>query len=124
MPSCRRPAWSTTISSPASAMKAAPANAAALASKSNDGQETGWRPGDARLAAHAVGPAAQSDRPLPARYRNRRYRPRAGTGGALERTDVGRAYLLGGAAHLAGRSRHARTKSAHRHQLATRRVAA
>src|ERR1700722_3325557 len=123
MPSCRRPAWSTTISSPASAMKAAPASAAAPASKSNDGPETGWG-NITRLAAHAVGPAAQSDRPLPARYRNRRYRPRAGTGGALERTDVGRAYLLGGAAHLAGRSRHARTKSAHRHQLATRRVAA
>src|ERR1700728_5260584 len=102
MPSCRRPAWSTTISSPASATKAALANAAALASKSNDGQETGWRPGDARLAAHAVGPAAQFDRPLPARYRNRRYRPWARARRPLERADVGCAYLFGGTAHVAG----------------------
>src|ERR1700722_20829898 len=103
MPSCRRPAWSTTISSRAFAMKAAPANAAARASKSNDGQEIVWKPGfRTRLAADAVGPAAQSDRPLAARHRNRRYRPRAGARGALEWTNQRAAHLLGGAAHLAG----------------------
>ena len=54
------------------------------------------------LAAHAVGPAARPARPLAARYRDRRHRPWAGAGRALERPDPRRTHLLGGAAHAAG----------------------
>jgi DNA-3-methyladenine glycosylase I len=66
MPSCRRPAWSTTIWSPASAMRTAPESAAALACPRNDGEKIGSTHCSARLAAHAFGPAAQPDRPLAA----------------------------------------------------------
>src|SRR5882724_13567785 len=113
MPSCRRPAWSTTIWSPASVTKAAPENGARRASKPNDGRQAvgGRYP---RLAADAVGAKAGSARPLAARYRDRRHRPWPGAGGALERADPGRAYLLGGAAYAAGRSRDARAGPADR----------
>ncbi len=52
----------------------------------------------ARLAAHAVGPAAGPARSITRRHRNRRHRPRAGPGCALERPDGRRSRLLGGAA--------------------------
>ena len=57
----------------------------------------------ARLAAHAVGPAARPARSLAARRRDRGHRPRAGARGALERPDRRRPCLLGGAAFAAGR---------------------
>src|ERR1700692_763048 len=109
MPSCRPPAWSTTIWSPASATTPAAASTAPPASKSNDGQET-VRAGNLqpRLAADAVGAAARSPGPLTAGYRDRRYRPWPRAGRALERPDQRRAYFLGGAAHAVGRSRDAR----------------
>src|SRR5258708_33115312 len=114
-PSCRRPAWSTTIWSPASATRAAAEPIAAPASRSNDGPEIVrlryLHPG---LAADAVGAAARSLGSLAARYRNRRYRPWPRSRRTLERADQRRAYLLGGAAHAAGRGRHARADAARR----------
>ena len=56
----------------------------------------------ARLAAHAVGPAPRPARSIARRHRDRRHRPRAGPGCALERPDGRRSRLLGGAAR-AGR---------------------
>ncbi len=55
------------------------------------------------LAAHAVGAAARSARPLPARRRGRGHRAWPGARGALERADQGRAYLFGRPARAAGR---------------------
>ncbi len=106
MPSCRRSAWSTTISSPAIATR--PVRARAQAG-TDDGAAASVRlpaarpARHARLAAHAVGPPARPARSLAARYRDRGHRPRARAGGALERPDDRRAYLLGRAALAAGR---------------------
>ena len=58
-----------------------------------------------RLAAHAVGAPARPARPLAARHRDRRHRAWARARRALERPDPRRAYLLGRAAHAAGRGR-------------------
>jgi hypothetical protein len=81
MPSCRRPAWSTTISPAVSAMPNARRWGRALT----------WprRETAARLAAHAVGPAARSARSLAARHRDRGCRPWPGARRALERPDLG-----------------------------------
>ena len=66
------------------------------------------------LAAHAVGPPARPARPLPARCRDRGHRAWPRARGALERADQRRAYLLGGAAHAAGRGDRARADAAAR----------
>ena len=66
------------------------------------------------LAADVVGTPARSAGPLAAGYRDRRYRPWPGAGRALERADQRRAYLLGGAAHAAGRGRAAPAEAADR----------
>ncbi len=91
-----------------------PENCASRASRQNDGAKTVRRIVHPRLAADAVGTTARSARPLAARYRDRRHRPRPGARRALERPDQRRAYLLGGAAHAAGRSRAARADAARR----------
>ena len=70
----------------------------------------------ARLAAHAVGTAARSARPLPARHRDRGHRAWAGARGPLERTDQRRAYFLGRAALPAGRGVGAGARAAARQQ--------
>src|SRR6185312_7363836 len=107
-------------------MKAAAENIAVLASRSNDdGEKTvSARRLHARLAAHVVGTAAGPVGPLAARHRDRRYRPWPRACRALERPDPRRAYLLGGAAYAAGRSRHARTDAARRYPPQTGGVAA
>ncbi len=56
-----------------------------------------------RLAAHAVGPAARPDRSFAGRRGDRRHRPWAGAGRALERPDVRAGDLLGRPAFAAGR---------------------
>src|SRR5256886_3561773 len=120
-PSCRPPAWSTTIWSPAFAMKAARGSIARRASKPNDRRKLvraqDFRP---RLAADVVGAAARSPGSLAAGYRDRRYRSWLGARGALERPDPRRAYFLGGAAHAVGRSRDARADAAPRCRVPAR----
>ena len=66
--------------------------------------------GAARLAAHAVGAAARSARPLPARHRDRGHRARSRARRALERPDQGRAHLFGRPARAAGRGDGARAQ--------------
>ena len=70
----------------------------------------------ARLAAHAVGPAARPPRPLAARHRDRGHRARPRARGALERADQRRAHLLGRAALAPGRG----DRGAHRAASSTR----
>ena len=79
MPSCRRPAWSTTTSSTAAGMRPAARSPAIFRHER--------APANPRMAAHAVGTAARHHRPVAPRRRDRRHRawPRAGR--ALERPD-------------------------------------
>src|ERR1700722_4716679 len=65
----------------------------------------------ARLAAHALRPAARSARPFRARYRGRGYRAWARARSALERTDERRAYFLGRATLAPGRDAGAQARS-------------
>src|SRR6516165_3510433 len=96
-------------------MRVAEENAAALASKSNDGEKIACsRDRRPRLAADVVGTAARSHGPLAAGYRNRPHCPWPGTGGAMEWADQRRAHLLRRATHVAGGSHHARTDAAPR----------
>src|ERR1700722_9342904 len=79
MPSCRRPAWSTIIWSIAAVTRLAgpwPASSSCERERAAAG-----------LAADAVGTAARPHRSFAARRRDRGHRPRAGAGGALERSD-------------------------------------
>ena len=83
------------------------------ASRPNDGEKIVRAAAvDPRLAADVVGAPARSARSLAARHRDRRHRPWPGARRALERADQRRAYLLGRAAHAAGRGRAARADAA------------
>ena len=69
--------------------------------RAHDGnqQAATTKPGrTARLAAHAVGPAARPARSVARRHRDRGHRARAGARCALERADGRRSRLLGGPA--------------------------
>src|SRR5579871_5573222 len=111
MPSCRRSAWSTTISSIATGTRRWRA----------DGRTSRSAP---RLAAHAVGPPTRSSRPLAARRRDRGHRARARARRALEWPDRGAAYFFGGAAFAYGRDDLAPRGAQHRPPLAARRAPA
>ena len=110
MPSCRRSAWSTTIWLRAIATRPVPS----LPSAHEQSPQKCEKGSAARLAAHAVGPAARSARPVGARRRDRGHRPRPCPRRALERADQGRAYFLGRPACPAGGGAGARQGAAAR----------